>query len=407
MTHNPKRVLLGVSGSIAAYKAVEIARLLHKRGVRIQVAMTEVATKFIAPMTFEAVTGRRVLVDLYEVSHGEIEHVERAHEIDLLLIAPATATTISRLATGVADDVISSVALSTRARVMVAPSMETGMWTHPATMANVKRIESFGYLVVGPGTGDLASGRTGVGRMLEPEEIVAAALAELSLAPEARSLEGRTVLVTAGPTYEPIDPVRVLTNRSTGAMGIAIAEAARALGAHVRLVLGPTHLTVGPSIEVTRVETAVEMLNAAAAAFEHADAFVSTAAVSDFRPADPKRQKLKRGATGSDALELTENPDILKTLAWAKRPGQVVVGFAAETEDVEANAEKKRVGKNCDLVVANQVGPDRGFGVGQTSVIFVGEGSRQTMGPADKPSIARALMSRVGELLASKSPTKA
>ncbi|MBI2377249.1 MAG: bifunctional phosphopantothenoylcysteine decarboxylase/phosphopantothenate--cysteine ligase CoaBC [Deltaproteobacteria bacterium] len=394
------RVLLGVSGSIAAYKAVEIARLLGKRGASVRVAMTKPATEFVAPLTFEAVTGNGVLLDPFVSSDGRIEHVESAHEIDLLLIAPATANTIARLSHGLADDVLTATALSTRAPVALAPAMESGMWTHPATVSNVQRLSSFGYGFIGPATGDLASGRSGLGRMADPEVIVSEALALLGRgSPESGKLAGRSVLVTAGPTFEPIDPVRGLTNRSTGAMGIAIASAAHALGARVTLVLGPTHLGAPPGVTLVRVETADQMLAAAAAVFSDSDVLVATAAVSDFRPASMKSKKLKRSDDGARVLELVENPDVLRTLSSRKRKGQLIVGFAAETESVVENAQKKLVEKGCDLVVANLVDVDKGFGPGSTEVLLVGASSVERLGPADKSVIARELVSRIGALL--------
>lgn len=410
------RVVLGVTGSIAAYKAAEVARRLGDAGVAVQVAMTHGAARFVTPLTFEALTGRPVLDDPWARGQGEIHHVERAHEIDLLLVAPATAHCLARLAAGFADDPLCAIALSTTAPVLLAPAMEHGMWHHPATQANLRTLVERGVSVVGPRAGALASGRSGDGRMAEPAEVVAAALAQLGphaadrraatpelsdacrLAPG--SLAGRAVVVTAGPTWEPIDPVRVLSNRSTGAMGVAVAEAALYRGARVRLILGPGAVEPRqhPLLDLVRVETAQEMLAAAAETIERADAFIAAAAVSDYRVAEPAPSKRKRGSPGAKELVLEENPDILKTLA-PRVPG-VVVGFAAETEDVEAHARSKLEAKGCHLVIANEVGADRGFGPGHTSVLAVGrDRPAERFGPASKADVARFLWDRVEELL--------
>lgn len=387
------RILLGVSGSIAAYKAVELLRALTKGGASVQVALTRGARAFVQPLTFEAISGRSVLVDVLAVEGGEIGHVERAHEVDLLLVAPASANVIARLAHGMADDPVTAIALSTEAPKMFAPAMESGMWNNAATTANVASLESRGWVRVGPGSGALASGRSGVGRMVEPEVIAQSVFSRLG----SRDLAGRRFVITAGPTWEPLDPVRVLTNRSTGAMGIAIANAAARRGADVQLVLGPTHLRPSAAVTVHAVETAEQML-AAASAIDDADVLIATAAVSDFRPRDAKSAKLKRGHAGADVLELAENPDVLATLSakWrATRPGLVVVGFAAETEDLVDNARAKLAKKGCDLVIGNVVGADRGFGGGETEVVAVRAHGETRFGPAPKDAVAEFVLDQV------------
>lgn len=391
------RVLLGVSGSVAVYKAAELARRLMDRGLDVQVAMTASAQRFVTPLTFRVLTGRPVLTSLWSES-AEIEHVERAYEAELLLLAPASANLLARLAHGLADDVLTTTALSSRAPLVIAPAMETHMWLHPATQANVALLVARGARLVAPAEGALASGRAGVGRFPEIPEIVDAALAALR---SKTSWRGQVVLVTAGPTFEPIDPVRGLTNRSTGAMGIAIAEAAAERGAEVHLVLGPTALQPRATVRVHRVETALEMLAAAEAVVDRADYIIATAAVSDFRPAAPRSGKLKKTELGADVLPLAENPDILATLAARRRaaPGGArarVVGFAAETSDLEAHARAKLAQKGCDLVVANLVGPDRGFGAQRTEVLLVPKDHpAEPYGPATKREVAAFLLDRL------------
>ncbi|MEQ8279823.1 MAG: bifunctional phosphopantothenoylcysteine decarboxylase/phosphopantothenate--cysteine ligase CoaBC [Deltaproteobacteria bacterium] len=387
------RVLLGVSGSIAAYKGVELLRALSKAGADVQVALTRGARAFVQPLTFEAISGRPVLTDVLAVDGGQIGHVERAHEVDLLLVAPASANLIARLAHGMADDPVTAIALSTEARRMFAPAMESGMWRDTATTDNVATLERRGWVRVGPASGALASGRSGVGRMAEPEEIAACALALLG----PQNLAGRRVVITAGPTWEPLDPVRLLTNRSTGSMGIAIANAAARRGADVQLVLGPTHLRPAAGVVVHAVETAEQML-AAASAIDDVDVLIATAAVSDFRPRAAQDRKLKRGHAGADVLQLDENPDVLATLSarWrATRPELVVVGFAAETEDLVANARDKLARKGCDLVIGNVVGAARGFGAGETEVVAVRAEGETAFGPATKDAVAEFVLDQV------------
>lgn len=388
-------VLLGVTGSIAAYKAVEVARRLGAAGCRVQVLMTASAARFVTPTTFEAITGRPVLDDPWARRSGEIAHVERADEAALLLVAPASAHTLARLALGLADDILTATALSTGAPIVVAPAMEHGMWHHPATQAHVRTLESRGVVRVGPATGALASGRSGDGRMAEPAEVAEAAL--LRLRGPAR-LAGRRILVTAGPTWEPIDPVRVLSNRSTGAMGIAIADEAARRGAQVDLVLGPTHLAPIPAVRAHRVETAAEMLASCLERLEGVDFVVGAAAVSDYRPAAPRDRKLKRGGEDGAVLALEENPDIIATLAAGAGPSTRVIGFAAETEDLVENARGKLDRKRLHAVVGNQVGVDAGFGPAETRVVLVRPGVEpHWSAPGDKAAMARFIWDQLEE----------
>lgn len=394
------RILVAVSGSVAAYKAAEIVRLLMKAGARVDVAMTAGAQRFITPLTFGAITQRPVHTDLFHEGSGEIEHVERAHDVDLMLIAPATANVLARIAHGLADDIVTATALSTRAPIVVAPAMESGMWDAPATQHNLRTLTERGVLIIDPESGPLASGRSGVGRLAAPELIVARVMERLR---QRRDLAGRRVLITAGPTFEAIDPVRVLTNRSTGAMGIAIAEEARGRGALVTLVLGPTHLAAPLGVTTLRVESALEMLRAAEGAIDQTEVLIAAAAVSDYRPASAELTKLKRSDPRAGELRLVENPDILATLAprlHAAKKGGVVVGFAAETDQVEANGKEKLLRKGCDLLIANRVGPGVGFGPGLTSVIALSkDGAPISFGPEPKEQVAAFVLDQIAVLL--------
>lgn len=389
------RALLGITGSIAAYKGVEVARGLTQAGFDVRVIMTPSATRFVAPLSFEAVTGGPVLSSVFDEGQA-IAHVEWAYWADVAIIAPATAALIARMAMGLADGPITTVLLSLRAPTLIAPAMESRMWTHPATAEHVETLKSRGVHFVGPVSGPLASGRTGSGRMAAPEDVVAEAERLLR---GRGALAGRQILITGGPTWEPIDPVRFLSNRSTGRMAIAIAEAAALRGAEVHLVLGPTHLSPRalPGLKLTRVETAEEMAGAVAAHPGPLDAFWSAAAVSDFRVAEPSPQKRKRKDAEADVLRLTVNRDILAWVAKERSPRpDLVVGFAAETHDVLDYAREKRAKKGCDAIVANRVGPDAGFGPGQTEVTVVGpEDAVDTFGPGDKADVAEFLLDRL------------
>jgi phosphopantothenoylcysteine decarboxylase/phosphopantothenate--cysteine ligase len=352
-----RRILLGVTGGIAAYKACILVRLLRLRGAEVQVVMTRSAERFVGPATFAALSDRRVFTDLWE-SPGEVLHVRLAHEADALVVAPATANVIAKLAFGIADDLLTATLLESRAPMVLAPAMHSGMWEAAATRDNVRALVERGVAFAGPADGALAHGDEGMGRMAEPDAIVTV-LEELF--ERGRDLAGRRVVVTAGPTWEPIDPVRFLGNRSTGRMGFAVAAEAAERGADVTLIVGPGTVEPPSVGRLVRVTTAAEMAAAVSDAASDADAVVMAAAVADFRPTAPRGSKLKKDA-GPPEIRLEPTPDILAELGAAAR-GPVLVGFAAETEDVEAAGREKLERKRADIVVANEVGREgTGFG---------------------------------------------
>ena len=354
-----RRVLLGITGGVAAYKSAHLARLLTAAGAEVTVVMTESATRFVGPDTFAALTGRPVHTSLWE-RPGEVLHVRLAHEADLAIVAPATANLLAKLAHGLADDLLTSTLLEYAGPLVIAPAMHTGMWEHPATRGNVETLEGRGVTFVGPVEGALAHGDSGVGRLAEPEIIAAEALAVLDGA-AAGSLIGRTVVVTAGPTYEPIDPVRFIGNHSSGKMGVAVAAEAARRGATVHLILGPGTVAPPAGAQVVRITTAEQMREAVMRYADDTDAIVMAAAVADFRPKDAATGKLKKD-DGTPEVTLEPTPDILAELG--ERPQRpYLVGFAAETSDVEAHGRAKLARKHADLVVANEVGREgTGFG---------------------------------------------
>jgi phosphopantothenoylcysteine decarboxylase/phosphopantothenate--cysteine ligase len=394
-----RRVLLGVTGGIAAYKAVLLARTLRERGAEVQVVMTPAATRFVGPATFAALTGREVHSDVFARTE-EVLHVRLAREADAAVVAPATANAVAKLSLGMADDLLSSVLLEFRGPLVVAPAMHSGMWGHPATIHNVDRLVGWGVAVVGPSEGPLAAGDQGIGRMAEPDEIVAAL--ERVLADRAGDLAGRRILVTAGPTVEPIDAVRFVGNRSSGKMGYLVAEEAARQGASVTLVSGPTHLPTPPEVEVVRVETAEEMRDAVVERFGGADAVVKAAAVADWRPKERAEEKLKKEGGPPDLL-LEPTPDILRELG-ERKGNQVLVGFAAETDDLEAEGRRKLAEKRLDLIVVNEVGaPGTGFEADTNRALVLAVDGRD--GPLrewTKRDLARAICDRLAELLASR-----
>ncbi len=350
------KVALGVAGGIAAYKAAEIVRLLQEHGIRVQVVMTEAAQEFIKPLTFAALSGEKVITGMFAGSGTEepnidsaIEHIAVAQSIDALLVAPATADVLAKFAQGIANDFLTTLYLATTAPVVVAPAMNVNMWNHPATQANLDALRKRGVRIVEPGEGYLACGMTGPGRLAENEAIVAAAMEALGASQE---LTGETVLITAGPTREKIDPVRYLTNRSSGRMGYALAEAALRRGARVLLVSGPAALTPPDAAEITRVESAEQMREAVLKLLPQATIVIKTAAVSDYRPKHTASQKIK--GKGALTLELEPTTDILAEIA-RKKDSQIIIGFAAETENALENARQKLSSKTLDAIVANDV----------------------------------------------------
>lgn len=405
------RVVVGVGGGIAAYKAAELVRLLDKAGAVVDVAMTARAQEFIRPMTFQALTRRPVFTDLWSLAEeGTIGHIQLADRADLVVLAPASANLIARLAAGQADDPVTAIVLATRAPVLVAPSMNTNMWSHPLTRANLQRlVDVAGYHVVGPGDGFLACRWTGPGRLAEPPDILEASAHVLS----AQDLAGVKVVVTAGPTYEAIDPVRFLGNRSSGKMGVAIAAAAQRRGALVRLVLGPSAVPPPLGVTTMNVENATQLQWALGDATKDADVVVMTAAVADFRPAQEATQKLKRGDLGPRlSIDLVQNPDLLAELGKKRGASKtpLLVGFAAETDDVLDNAAKKLDTKRCDLVVANDVSePGSGFAVDTNRVTLVDASGAMEVPAGTKAEVAHRILDHVVAMrrAAATAPVKA
>jgi len=392
-----KRILLGVTGSIAAYKAVELVRELIRRGAEVQVVMTEAAIRFVAPLTFETLSRQPVLLDMFSLAYGShIGHIEATARADLFVIAPATAHTIAKLAHGLADDFLTNIYLASRCPVMLAPAMDSDMYQHVVVQENLNRLRDRGVHIVGPASGELASGLTGPGRLVEPPEIAEAV--ERLLA-QARDLEGEVVLVTAGPTREPLDPVRYLSNRSSGRMGYAIGEAAAARGARVILVSGPTALTPPHGVDVVHVETAQQMYDAVLAKLTAATVVIKAAAVADYRPKQVAGRKIKKDEAVPE-VTLESTPDILAEIG--KRKGRrILVGFAAETEDLVANARKKLQRKNLDLMVANDVSqPGAGFD-SDTNIVKIldAQGGVEELPLQAKQSVADRILDRVVGLL--------
>lgn len=392
-----KTVLLGVTGCIAAYKSCEIVRALQKAGVRVKVVMTEHATEFVGPTTFRALTHEKVAVGLFDDPEDPIHHVSLAQEADAFLIAPCTANVIAKIANGIADDLLTTTALATTAPLIIAPAMNVSMYDNGATRYNIGKLHIRGARIVEAGDGYLACGDVGKGRLADIEDIVGATLDELGVR---RDLDGRRVMVTAGPTVEPIDPVRYISNRSSGKTGYAIARAAALRGADVTLVSGPVSLPAPEGVRVVRVRTAHEMLEAAEEAFRDADIAVFAAAVADMRPRAVSDRKLKKSLDGDElgAIELVENPDILATLA-ARKDCQVVVGFAAETNDVVPNAEAKLAAKRADFVVANQVGEGMAFGTDDNAVWFVDAEEVEELPRMPKSRLADEILDKAVQFL--------
>jgi phosphopantothenoylcysteine decarboxylase/phosphopantothenate--cysteine ligase len=387
-------VLLGVSGGIAAYKAALVARLLRSAGADVSVVMTEAATRFVGPDTFSALTGRPAHTSLWE-RPGEVLHVALARSADLAIVAPATANVIAKLALGHADDLLAATLLEATCPLLIAPAMHSGMWEHPATRTNVETLRARGATIVGPVTGPLAHGDEGVGRLAEPDEVIAAARAALGR----QDLAGAHLLITSGPTHEPIDPVRFIGNRSTGRMGAALAAEALGRGAAVTVVLGPDAIAPPAGAEVVRVRTAEEMRSAVIDRVGSADAVVMAAAVADFRPKAVAEAKLKKEA-GVPEVHLEPTPDILAELG-ERRAAPVLVGFAAETGDLEGAGRQKLSSKGVDLIVVNRVGVEgTGFGSDTNeAAIVAADGDDVPLRSWTKRELAAAVIDRVAALL--------
>ena len=404
-----KRILLIIGGGIAAYKCLDLIRRLRDEGVSVRAVMTRAAIQFVTPLSVGALTNERVFTDLFDLNdEQEIGHIRLSREADLLIVAPATADLLAKMAGGHADDLASTVLMATDKPVLVAPAMNPRMWLNPPTRRNVAQLEADGITFVGPNTGEMAErNEAGPGRLAEVPEIIAAAQAILAkpktplraVGNEA-PLAGRHVLVTSGPTHEPIDPVRYIANRSSGKQGHAIAAAARALGARVTLVTGPVALADPPGVDIVHVETAAEMLAAVRESLP-ADVGVFAAAVADWRPSATPKEKLKKSGKEAPAIALIENPDILATIAkpGTKRPA-LVIGFAAETRDVVAYAKKKREAKGADWIAANDVSPKRGVFGGDANTVHLVTGAGVEDWPTlTKDKVAEQLMQRAAQFL--------
>ncbi|MCU4654418.1 bifunctional phosphopantothenoylcysteine decarboxylase/phosphopantothenate--cysteine ligase CoaBC [Roseibacterium sp. SDUM158016] len=393
-----RQILLIIGGGIAAYKSLDLIRRLRERGAGVVPVLTRAGQEFVTPLTVSALAGRKVFQDLFDLTdEAEMGHIELSRAADLVVVAPATADLMAKMAGGHANDLASTLLMATDKRVLIAPAMNVRMWDHPATQRNLATLRGDGILIVGPDEGVMACGEFGPGRMAEVPQIIAAIEGALSAGP----LAGRHVLVTSGPTHEPIDPVRYIANRSSGAQGTAIAAALRDLGARVSFVTGPASVPPPAGVEVVRVETAAEMLKAVEAALP-ADAAVFAAAVADWRVSNAAGQKMKKdGAGGLPALEFAENPDILATVSRMSegRP-KLVVGFAAETHDVERHATEKRARKGCDWIVANDVSPGTGImGGTENAVTLITAEGPEAWPRLSKDETARRLAARIASAL--------
>ena len=392
-----KRILLIIGGGIAAYKSLDLIRRLKERGAAVTPVLTRAGTEFVTPLSVSALAGGKVHTDLFDLTdEAEMGHIQLSRVADLIVVAPATADLMAKMAQGRADDLASTLLLATDTRVLIAPAMNVRMWTHPATMRNLATLAGDGVRVVGPNEGDMACGEFGPGRMAEPLEIVAAIEAALADGP----LRGKHILVTSGPTHEPIDPVRYIANRSSGAQGTAIAQALAALGARVTFVTGPASVPSPPGVAVVPVETAQEMLAAVIAALP-ADAAIFAAAVADWRVENASDHKMKKTATGAPPLlQFAENPDILAMVSKGSPRPRLVVGFAAETDDVIAYATQKLARKGCDWIIANDVRPETGImGGTDNAVTLISANGPDPWPRMTKDAVARKLAARIAEAL--------
>lgn len=393
MTLKGKRILLGLTGGVAAFKAAELARRLVKLGADVRVVLTEAATRFITPVTMQALTGQTAWTDMWDARVADnMAHIELSRDRDLIVVAPASADFLAKAAQGVATDLLSALVLARRCPLLVAPAMNVEMWSNPATRRNVRILRDDGVLFAGPVAGDQACGETGMGRMLEAEQIAA----EIEALLQPKLLAGKRVLVTAGPTEEPIDPVRVITNTSSGKMGYAVARAAREAGARVTLVSGPVSLAAPEGVERVGVRTAAQMFDAVKAGIKGCDVFISVAAVADYRPAKSAAQKIKRGDKGDFSLALVQNPDILAWVAGQKKP-PFCVGFAAETGKLAANAKAKRVRKRVPLMAANLA--QEAIGADDNAITLYDDDGEHPLDRGPKLELARKLVAHVAAML--------
>ncbi len=396
-----KRIILGVTGSIACYKAVDLASKLTQIGAQVEVILTAAAQQFVTPLTFQSVTGRRAYVDddLWG-TEGHVQHIGLGKNADLLVIAPATANTLARLAHGIADNLLTVTALAATCPVIIAPAMDGGMFLHPATQANLEILRQRGAWISGPASGHLASGLEGIGRMMEPQDILGEIILFFS---RSGPLNGRRILVTAGGTQEPIDPVRVIANRSSGKQGFALAQAARDAGAQVTLISGPSALASAPGVERIDVQTAEEMLQAVLKEIPHTDALLMAAAVADFRPTNPAANKIKK-ESGVPVIQLERTPDILAAVAHQKETSgwpRVTVGFAAESQELLENALAKLTAKKLDFIAANDIrAMDAGFGVDTNRVtLLFASGDQQELPLMSKAQVSEVIIQEVVRLL--------
>ena len=388
-----KHIALGVTGGIAAYKAAELVRLLIKQGASVQVVMTEAATRFVTPVTFQALSGKPVFCDQWDPRMANnMPHIDLTRDADALLIAPASADFLAKLANGLADDLLSTLALARSCPLLVAPAMNLQMWGNPATQRNVAALRGDGVGILGPASGDQACGETGQGRMLEAEEIAADLISFF----QPKVLAGKKLLLTAGPTFEAIDPVRGITNLSSGKMGFAIARAAQDAGAQVTLVCGPVSQPTPRGVTRIDVVSALEMQAAVMRCAANQDVFIGVAAVADYRPRAAAEHKIKKDGSRAPAIELTENPDILAEVAALPTP-PLCVGFAAETRNLAEYAQKKRTAKKIPLIVGNLI--EHGFGGDDNTLILFDDNGQLPLTPAPKIELARQLMARIATLL--------
>jgi phosphopantothenoylcysteine decarboxylase/phosphopantothenate--cysteine ligase len=388
-----KHIALGVTGGIAAYKAAELVRLLIKQGASVQVAMTDAATRFVTPVTFQALSGKPVFCDQWDPRMANnMPHIDLTRDADALLIAPASADFLAKLAHGLADDLLSTLTLARSCPLLVAPAMNLQMWANPATQRNIATLRGDGVGILGPACGDQACGETGQGRMLEAEEIVADLIAFF----QPKVLAGKKLLLTAGPTFEAIDPVRGITNLSSGKMGFAVARAAQNAGAQVTLISGPVSQPTPRGVTRIDVVSALEMHAAVMQRAAAQDVFIGVAAVADYRPGTAAEHKIKKNGSGAPAIELIENPDILAEVAALPAP-PLCVGFAAETRNLAEYAQKKRVAKKIPLIVGNLI--EHGFGGDDNTLILFDDNGQLPLTPAPKLELARQLMARIATLL--------